>query len=226
MNCPHCNKGVKFQWQYYGPIKKIDNKKAYFLFYDTCPNCDQNVIYYSLSNYNTDNGFHLIDSDELGNYDIINEILIYPSKKEFEHIDSIPRKYIEDYNEAREIISSSPKASAALSRRLLQLILREKYNIKEKNLSTEIQKFISLPGIPSHLTNAIDAIRNIGNFAAHPEKEENTGLIINVEPGEAEWLLEIIEALFDFAFIQPKKLEKRRNELNNKLQLLGKPKMK
>ncbi len=49
---------------------------------------------------------------------------------------------------------------------------------------------------------------------------------MDVEPGEAEWLLEVLEALFDFAFVQPKKLEERKKKLNKKLQDLGKPQMK
>lgn len=42
--------------------------------------------------------------------------------------------------------------------------------------------------------------------------------------GEAEWLIEVIETLFDFVFIRPKKLEKRKEELNLKLEEINKPK--
>jgi hypothetical protein len=76
------------------------------------------------------------------------------------------------------------------------------------------------------LNDAIDAIRNVGNFAAHPLKDTNTGEIVEVEPGEAEWLIEVLEALFDFTFVQPKRLEERRKKLNAKLTTLGKPPMK
>ncbi|HFK5507930.1 DUF4145 domain-containing protein [Elizabethkingia anophelis] len=227
MNCPHCNKAVRFDWVYKGPIKIIDNEKAYFLFYDTCPNCEDSVIYYSLCNYKKENTYnYYIRENTDGSYCIESEILLFPNKRQFEYIDSIPEKYLEDYNEAKEVISISPKASAALSRRLLQLILRDEFKIKEKSLSQEIGKFVLLPGIPSHLTDAVDAIRNIGNLAAHPEKESNTGNIVNIEPGEAEWLIEVIEALFDFTFIQPYKLEIRRKELNEKLNAIGKPNIK
>ena len=76
------------------------------------------------------------------------------------------------------------------------------------------------------MTDAVDAIRNVGNFAAHPLKDTNTGQIVDVEPGEAEWLLEVLEALFDFTFVQPKRLDERKKKLNEKLQALGKPPMK
>ena len=51
-------------------------------------------------------------------------------------------------------------------------------------------------------------------------------MIVEVEPGEADWLLDVLEALFDFAFVQPKRLEERKRMLNAKLKALGKPRMK
>lgn len=45
---------------------------------------------------------------------------------------------------------------------------------------------------------------------------------MDVEDGEAEWLIEVILALFDFTFVQPKRLEFRREKLNEKLKALGK----
>jgi len=76
------------------------------------------------------------------------------------------------------------------------------------------------------LADAIDAIRNIGNFAAHPIKSKQTGQIIPVEPGEAEWNLDVLESLFDFYFVAPEKLKEKRDELNKKLQEAKKPPMK
>jgi hypothetical protein len=47
-----------------------------------------------------------------------------------------------------------------------------------------------------------------------------------VEPGEAEWNLDVIESLFDFYFTQPALLKKKRDALNTKLKAAGKPEMK
>lgn len=105
-------------------------------------------------------------------------------------------------------------------------MLRGEFGIQHSSLAKEIDDFIQLNGVPSYLTDAVDAIRNIGNFAAHPLKDTHSGEIVDVEPGEAEWLLEVLEALFDFAFVQPKKLEERKKKLNKKLQDIGKPQMK
>lgn len=131
-----------------------------------------------------------------------------------------------DYNEACLILNLSPKASAALSRRCLQNILREKSGVKKGDLANEIQQIIDSKSLPSHLSESIDAIRNIGNFAAHPLKSTATGEIIEVEVGEAEWLLDVLEALFDFYFVQPAILKSKREALNKKLADIGKPPMK
>lgn len=80
--------------------------------------------------------------------------------------------------------------------------------------------------LPSFLAEGIDAVRNLGNFAAHPIKSKNTGEIVEVEEGEAEWLLDVLEGLFDFYFVQPAALREKREQLNRKLKDAGKPEMK
>ncbi len=49
---------------------------------------------------------------------------------------------------------------------------------------------------------------------------------MDVEPEEAEWNLEVLELLFDFYYIQPAKVAKKRSGLNAKLDEAGKPSMK
>ena len=49
----------------------------------------------------------------------------------------------------------------------------------------------------------LDAVRNIGNFAAHPIKSLGSGEIMDVEPGEAEWSLDVLKELFGFYFVRP-----------------------
>lgn len=138
----------------------------------------------------------------------------------------VPPEIAEDYNQASLVFADSPKASAALSRRCLQNVLREKAGITPGNLANEIDQVIRSNGLPSYLAEAIDAIRNIGNFAAHPTKSTTTGEIVSVEPGEAEWNLDVLAGLFDFYFVQPEVLNRRRLSLNSKLKEVGKPPVK
>ena len=152
--------------------------------------------------------------------------IIYPKFSSRKVETEVPERYKKDFIESCSVLQFSPKASAALSRRILQDILSEKFEIKSRSLDKQIETFIAMKDTPSYLAKAIDAVRNIGNFAAHPLKDTNTGEIVEVEPGEAEWLLEVLEGLFDFTFVQPIRLEKKKNALNQKLQSIGKPPMK
>lgn len=222
MICPHCSTKVKFDWYSSDPFDFDEvTEKAKQMKFANCLNCSSLVAMIvggdlQTSEYRTE-GY--IPEHEWTD-------IIYPKKSSFLNSDEIPKKYTNDHQEAVSVISVSPKASAALSRRLLQNILRDEFKIQKRTLSQEIEAFIELPGIPTHLTDAVDAIRNIGNLAAHPTKDQSTGEIVDIEPGEAEWLIEVIEALFDFTFVQPVKLQRRRKQLNSKLEKLGKPPMK
>ncbi len=138
----------------------------------------------------------------------------------------VPDQYAQDYKEACLVLTDSPKASAALSRRCLQALLRTVPKIKPSDLSNEIDEILNSKQLPSHLADAIDAIRVLGNSAAHPIKSTNTGAIVEIEEGESEWLLDVLEGLFDFYFVQPAILQKKRELLNKKLQDAGKPPLK
>ena len=151
--------------------------------------------------------------------------LIYPPFSSRSVAAEVPEALALTFQKASAILPISPEASAALSRRLLQHTLQEHLNIKKGNLDDQIEEF-KRQGIPLYLSEPLDAIRKVGNFAAHPIKNTNTGEVVPVEPGEAEWLLEVLEFLFDFAFIQPKKLEERKAALNAKLEAANKPPMK
>jgi hypothetical protein len=138
----------------------------------------------------------------------------------------VPGDISQDYNEACLVLADSPKASAALSRRCLQHLLRQYAKVKPSDLGKEIQEVLDNKSLPSYLSEPLDAIRNIGNFAAHPLKSTSSGEIIDVDSGEAEWNLDVLELLFDFYFVQPAITKAKRDALNKKLKDAGKPEMK
>jgi len=138
----------------------------------------------------------------------------------------VPEKYREDYDEACLVLPDSAKASAALSRRCLQLLLRDEARVTHQDLFNEIQELLDRKTLPSHITDSLDAVRVIGNFAAHPIKSQSTGEIVPVEPGEAEWNLDALESLFDFYFVAPARTKARKDALNKKLSDAGKPPVK
>lgn len=101
-------------------------------------------------------------------------------------------------------------------------VLIEKAAVEEKDLYNQIQEVLDRNLLPSHLAEALDAVRAIGNFAAHPIKSQSSGGVVEVEPGEAEWNLETLEGLFDYYFVQPEILRKKREVLDAKLKDAGK----
>ncbi len=208
MKCPHCsvtiheNKQKKFIAQ--------DDYLNWYVKYQVCPDCKKLIIYLEYDDK------HIYKNQE---------ILVYPKTIAREPLSSdVPDEFNNDYNEACLVLFDSPKASAALSRRCLQKLLREKGKVKPQNLSREIEEV--MPFLPTDLSEQIDAIRNIGNFAAHPIKSTNSGEIVEVEDGEAEWLLDILESLFDFYFVRPAIIQRKKEALNSKLIETGKSPMK
>lgn len=141
----------------------------------------------------------------------------------------VPESIANDYVEACNVLSISAKASAALSRRCLQQILRS-HGYWGKDLAKEIDSLLNetdpKKALPLRLRETIDAIRNFGNFAAHPNENKATLEIIDVEPHEAEWCLETIEELFEHFYVGPTVAAAKKAALNAKLASGGKPQAK
>ncbi|WP_425540000.1 DUF4145 domain-containing protein [Microaceticoccus formicicus] len=106
----------------------------------------------------------------------------YPSSKAKNYPDYVPQAIREDYEEAHKIINLSPKASATLSRRCIQGMIRNVFNVNKRTLAEEINSIKDQ--VDNKLWSGIDAIRKVGNIGAHMEKNINE--IIPIEPSEAE----------------------------------------
>jgi hypothetical protein len=79
----------------------------------------------------------------------------------------VPTSYAADLNESYAVLDVSAKASAALSRRLLQRMLHDR-GIKKRSLDAEIDELLKRKILQSDVAADVDAIRTVGNFAAHP----------------------------------------------------------
>ena len=137
----------------------------------------------------------------------------------------VPAAIREDYDEAVLVLNDSSKASAALSRRCLQTLLREVAGVKKGDLVAEIEEITKRGTLPATLSGNLTALRVIGNFAAHPQKSTTTGEILPVEPEEALWNLEVLEGLFEILCVAPARNQARKDELNKKLREAGKPEL-
>jgi hypothetical protein len=215
MKCPHCQ--VAFHDKWAGTNLGNDRDGKWIAKYTVCPTCEQLIV--RLTRW-------MVDSAGTPYHQNV-DAQVYPrgANRPAAAAD-VPKKFAGDYNEACAVIGDSPKASAALSRRCFQNVLREKAGVKQGDLASEIQQVLDSKQLSSSLAESIDAVRNIGNFAAHPIKSQHSGEILEVEPGEAEWNLDVLEALFDFYFVQPEILKKKKAALDAKLKDAGKPAMK
>lgn len=110
----------------------------------------------------------------------------------------IPKPILDDYKEAVLIKNLSPKASATLSRRCLQGMIRDVWKVRPSRLVDEIK---AIEGkVEAGMWAAIDAIRNIGNIGAHMENDIN--VIVDVDPEEAEMLIGLLELLLQEWYVE------------------------
>jgi len=137
----------------------------------------------------------------------------------------VPDDLARDFNEAALVLGDSPQSSAALSRRCLQALLALQ-GFTQHKLAAAIDAVLAAKVLRSDLADDLDSIRKVGNFAAHPMKDTNSGAILPVEPHEAEWNLDVLDGLFDFYYVAPAKSKSKRDALNAKLQQGGEGPMK
>ena len=187
MKCPICFEGIHESW-YMVNFKIFSESNEYKFSSMECPECK--------------NGLFKFFTAQDGNV-ITNGFLIPRTQKRKALPEYIDEKYVKLYEESASILSLSPRASAALSRTCLQLLLRDHGDIEPGKLFDEIQQVINSKNIPSELEETIDIIRQNGNNAVHPNKNENPGEIITVDQDEAEWGLDILDSLFDHYIIRP-----------------------
>jgi hypothetical protein len=229
MKCPHCLVAyhsrpeelfIGADRSHYGTGTTLNGADTgWVLLHEVCPECKKIILRISAGD--------LTPKTETGAPGGIASprysVLAYPRSALRPCPAEVPLSLAEDYREACLVLSDSPKASAALSRRCLQNLLRQAVKLKPGKLADEIQHVIDHGKLPSSLAESIDAIRRIGNFAAHPTKTQRSGEIMPVEPGEAEWNLDVLESLFDFYFVQPEAIRKKREALNQRLKVADKP---
>ncbi len=227
MNCPYCE--VKFSidgvnadhsfphfgsFRPWGGASQPDpNDKDFSITSHKCPECRGQIMWL--------NELAVCGDNPKTDKEVIATTLLYPRTVKKALPASVPSAIAEDFREALGTLEVSPKASAALSRRCLQNVIREQESIVRPNLSQEVRDLLALKKLPLHLAEDLDAIRVIGNFAAHPIKDQHTGDIVEVEPGEAEWTLQVLGDLIRFYYEDELERQARRDALNAKLRSAG-----
>jgi hypothetical protein len=161
------------------------------------PDCRQLTLAVALKNrrVNTSRGINEPYGDPIASWDLLPESRAQPQP------DYILEALRQDYAEACLIAHTSPKASATLARRCLQGMIRDFAKISRPRLIEEIRALRAAVedgkaprGVTPESVEAIDQVRGIGNIAAHMEADVN--VIVDVDPGEADAMIDLIEQLF------------------------------
>jgi hypothetical protein len=185
-NCPHCEAYSRQEWRY--AMHAVADKEGGR---STCID-----------------GLATAFCDNCSNFSIwLNKEMIYPNKSTAPlPSPDMPKDVLADYNEARDILEKSPKASAALLRLSIQklcVVLSE----KGENINDDIASLVS-KGLPPRIQKALDTVRVIGNNAVHP------GVIdLNDNPSIALSLFKLVNMVIDTMITQPKEVSGLFNSL-------------
>lgn len=139
MHCPHCLYAIRPD---INNTEITRNKDRIWEVEDSmCPNCGMEIL--KLKGFRRgDFPIKLIYE----NYIFPKTIQNKPLPPEVEDL-----TVVSDYNEAYLVLSDSPKSSAALSRRCLQYVLREKLSTTAKELSKQIEEVIDAQQLPPEM---------------------------------------------------------------------------
>jgi hypothetical protein len=204
--CPYCDRNATITKSNYSKSihfydhENKDGGSAIVTTVIVCPNedCKEYTIKATL------HSAYVTDQNNSINPDVLFEWSMKPNSMAKQFPKYIPKAIIADYEEACLTKGLSPKASATLSRRCLQGIIRDFHSVKKSNLSKEINSIREK--IDPTIWQAIDSVRKIGNISAHMEKDIN--LIIDVDPEEAQLLIGLIEFLIEDWYITRHKRQK------------------
>lgn len=189
-NCPFCNRTASITQQSQSVFNnRFDDGNKYGeqlvrIVATTCPNRD-------CAEFSLVVQLHKPSPNGAGIGELIQKWPIRPSSTAKVFPSYVPKVITEDYTEACLIRDLSPKASATLSRRCLQGMIRDYWKISRGRLVDEIEALAEK--VDATTWAAIDAVRKVGNIGAHMEKD--IGIVIEVDPGEAQILIGLIETL-------------------------------
>jgi hypothetical protein len=193
--CPFCDRPVTLtdsdisQDTHFLDIKNVDGERAFVTTIYVCPNpeCKKFTLRLAEGKIQRYGGGGRSAGDAIRAWNLV------PPSRARALPAYIPSVIIDDYNEACLIVDLSPKASATMSRRCLQGMIRDFFGVSKKRLVDEIEAIKDK--VDPTTWEAIDAVRSIGNIGAHMEMDIN--VILDVDPGEAEELIRLIELLVE-----------------------------
>lgn len=140
----------------------------------------------------------------------VHDQIVYPSEK----IEILPNEDLPDlvkqlFDEARSIVTDSPKGAAALLRLCIQHLCIE-LGESGKNLDSDIANLVS-KGLNPTVQKALDVVRVIGNESVHPGEID-----LNDKKDIAVKLFGLVNLIAEQMITHPKNVEELYSELPKK----------
>jgi hypothetical protein len=181
-NCPTCGVYARQYWFATNYINGAYRHDLSDLTIAICEHC-QSISYWYRGNMNI---------PDMGNVSLPNT--------------DLPADIIEDYNEARSILSRSPRGAAAILRLAIQKLCIH-LGGQGKNINDDISTLVK-KGLPEKVQKSLDIVRVIGNNAVHPGQ-----LDIKDNQELAQALFGLINLIADVMITQPKHVNEMYGQL-------------
>ena len=212
--CPYCSHPTTItdpnyfeSWERINLLKSSLGEVGFYIQSVTCPNSKCNKLWLRAELCNAYMQHGTWGDWMKGN--VVQSWQLLPESEAKVQPDYIPQPIQQDYYEACRIRDLSSKASATLARRCLQGMIRDFWEIKKARLKDEIDALEDK--VDADTWTSIDAVRSVGNIGAHMEKDIN--IIVDVEPGESQLLIGLIEQLVDDWYVTRENRRKRTEAL-------------
>jgi hypothetical protein len=201
MKCPHCL--VTFDDSWDGWQLCTDEQATWRVQYTICSACKLATI-------------ALLGSGE--DIDQRVRMTVWPKGATRPAAPEVPEPYAGDFREACLVLPDSTNASAAISRRCLQSLLVNEGEAKKGRLVDQIGEVVESKQLRPQLADNLHYVRKVGNLGAHEIKNEHTGEVVDATQEEAEWLIEVLEGLFEHYFVEPRREQKRREGFDARME--------
>ncbi|WP_339166120.1 DUF4145 domain-containing protein [Paenibacillus sp. FSL R5-0341] len=184
-SCPHCEVYTTQSWSsmWYGQPGNIDEVSS--MYHCMCDHCQKISFWFQ--------GKMILPS-----------LSYAPMPHE-----DMPNYLLDDYNEARDILNTSPRGAAALLRLVLEKLLKEilkKYDKTSQNINSDI-KFLVSEGLPLKIQKSLDIVRVVGNNAVHPGRID-----LKDDINTALTLFKLINIIIQNQITEPAEIESIYNE--------------
>lgn len=175
-NCPICGAFAKQTWNFAGEYKNGYGTHIPDYVFAKCEHCER----YSLW---------------------VREKMVYPltGSAPLPNPD-MPEDVRSDYEEARNILMTSPRGAAALLRLVIQKLCKH-LGQPGKNINSDIANLVK-DGLPKKLQQALDSVRVIGNNAIHPGQID-----LRDDVATANKLFVFVNIICDSLISQPKQID-------------------